>query len=105
MRELLHLHKGTVPLERAFWTWAITGGLIVNLTTTLGFLLLASQDLLIAAAIVGYGISLPYNLLVTIGVVRAAARLETTPNPETPVSKARLYVAVTVLGALILSLT
>lgn len=105
MRALLQLPKGTVPLERAFWTWAIAGGLIVNLTTTLGFLLLASQGLLIAAAIVGYGFSLPYNLLVTIGVVRAAAKLETTPNPVTPAAKARLYVAITVLGALILSLT
>tara|TARA_Y100001936_G_scaffold252346_1_gene311615 strand:+ start:1353 stop:1670 length:318 start_codon:yes stop_codon:yes gene_type:complete len=105
MRDLLHLHKGTVPLERAFWTWAVMVGLLINLATTLGFLILATQDLLIAAAVVGYGVSLPYNLLVTIGVIRAAAKLETIPNPETPVGKARVYVAVTVLGALVLSFT
>ena len=31
MSDIRTLHTGTVPLERAFWNWAIAGGLIVNL--------------------------------------------------------------------------
>jgi hypothetical protein len=77
MSELTTLHTGTVPLPHAFWSWAIAGGLIVNLTTTLGFLILTSADRTIFALIIGYGISLPYNIWVTIGVVRSAA------NPHT----------------------
>jgi hypothetical protein len=103
MSDIRTLHTGTVPLERAFWNWAIAGGLIVNLVTTFGFLVLTSADRTIAALIVGYGISIPYNIWVTIGVIRAAA------NPEAsigvPSNRARAYVAITILGALILSLT
>jgi len=103
MSDIRNLHTGTVALDRAFWNWAIAGGLIVNLTTTLGFLILTSADHTSAALIVGYAISIPYNIWVTIGVVRAAANPEASAN--VPANRARAYVAITILGALILSLT
>lgn len=92
-----------MALERAFWTWAIAGGLIVNLLTTLGFLALTSADHTIAALIIGYGLSIPYNIWVTIGVIRSAANPEAAKNVAS--NHARAYVAITILGALILSLT
>jgi hypothetical protein len=103
MSELAILHTGNVKLDRAFWNWAIAGGLIVNLTTTFGFLVLTSADHTIAALIIGYGISLPYNIWVTIGVVRSAANPQA--SSEVPSNRARAFVAITILGALILSLT
>ena len=78
MSELTTLHTGTIPLPHAFWSWTIAGGLIVNLATTIGFLILIGADRTIFALIIGYGISLPYNIWVTIGVVRSAAN----PHPS-----------------------
>jgi hypothetical protein len=103
MSELTTLHTGTVPLARAFWSWAIAGGLIINLLTTFGFLILTSADHTIAALIVGYGVSIPYNIWVTIGVVRSASNPEASAG--VPSNRARAFVAITILGALILSLT
>ena len=98
MSELTTFHTGTVPLPHALWSWAIAGGLIVNLTTTLGFLILTSADRTIFALIIGYGISLPYTIGVTIGVVRSA----TNPHASAGMPS---NVAITILGALILSLS
>ena len=103
MSELTTFHTGDVMLERAFWNWAIAGGLIVNLTTTFGFLILTSTDHTIAALIIGYGVSIPYNIWVTIGVVRSAANPEASAGVQA--NRARAFVAITILGALILSLT
>ena len=52
------------------------GGLAVNLTTSLLFLVLVAADRPIAALIVGYAPSVPYNLLALVGVWRSAARYE-----------------------------
>ena len=103
MSELAFLHTGNVKPDRAFWNWAIAGGLIVNLATTFGFLVLTSADHTIAALIIGYGVSLPYNIWVTIGVLRSAANPQA--NSEVPSNCARAFGAITILGVLILSLT
>lgn len=72
MSELRSLWRGELPLSQAFWGWAVLGGLLVNLATTFGFYLLVMRDELIPALLVGYGLSLPYNFLVFVGVWRSA---------------------------------
>lgn len=68
------LWRGDLPLGDAFWNWAVLGGLIVNVSTSLIFLWLITIDQPLAALVVGYGLSLPFNAVATIGVWRAAAR-------------------------------
>ena len=80
MAELRRLWAGQVPLDRAFWTYAVVGGLLVNLTTSLLFLGLVTADLLIAAALAGYGLSIPYNVLAVVGVWRSAGRYDGDPG-------------------------
>ena len=71
---LSRLWRGELPLFTAFWTWAVLGGLLVNITSSAAFLVLASNDQPVLAILAGYAPSLPYNLVVTVGVWRAAAR-------------------------------
>ena len=77
---LLRLWRGELPLGEAFWSWAVLGGLLVNITTSIGFLWLVMAGQMIPAWIVGYGMSLPYNLLVTVGTLRSAARPDADPR-------------------------
>lgn len=79
MGSLRALWRGDLPLGEAFWTWAVLGGLLVNVPTSIGFLALVSADLPILALIVGKGLSLPYNLLATVGVWRSASRFQAPP--------------------------
>ncbi len=74
MNQLRHLWRGELPLQTAFWNWAVLGGLIINLVSSAAFLLLMTSDQVIAALIVGYGLSVPYNILVSVGVWRSADR-------------------------------
>ena len=68
------LWRGETPLSEAFWTWAVLGGLLVNASTTGLSLLLLSHDLPILALAGSYVPSVPYNILVIVGVWRAADR-------------------------------
>jgi len=70
------LWRGDVSLSEAFWTWALMLGLAVNAVTSIAFMALISFDYPIPALLVGYGISLPYNMVAVVGVWRAAARYE-----------------------------
>lgn len=99
MGKLARLWRGEVPLADAFWSWAVLGGLAVNLATSLGFLALISAGQTIPALLVGYGLSVPYNILVTVGVWRSAARYTGSPLRA---EAARL---VTLAGMILLSLT
>lgn len=74
MEKLKTLWRGDMPLTDAFWTWAVLGGLVVNVVTSTLFLALISLDQSWPALVVGYGLSLPYNLVALVGVWRAAAR-------------------------------
>lgn len=74
MRVIGALWRGDLPLGDAFWSWAVLGGLLVNLSTSLGFLWLITLDLPLLALGVGYGLSLPFNFVATMGVWRSAAR-------------------------------
>jgi hypothetical protein len=93
------LWRGDVPLAEAFWHWAVLGGLAINLTTTIGFLALIMAGHTLVAFVVGYALSVPYNLVAAVGVWRAAGRPGVDPRWVGP---ARLAV---VLGMTILSLT
>lgn len=99
MTGVRRLWSGELPLDDAFWGWTVVGGITVNLLTSLGFLILLTMDLLLAAYIVGYGLSLPYNLAVTVGVWRAAARAADAPR------KAAIYRIIAVVGMALLSVT
>jgi hypothetical protein len=99
LRDLRRLWTGELPLRTAFWTWAVAGGLLVNIATTLAFLALVSMDRSLAALVVGYGCSVPYNIVAVIGVWRSADRYAGDPI----VANAARFVAL--LAMVLLSLT
>lgn len=70
---LRRVWRGEMPLPDLVWGWLLLGGLAVNLATSMGFLALVSLGEVWWALFVGYGLSLPYNLLVGVGCWRAAA--------------------------------
>lgn len=76
MDKLKALWRGDLELAEAFWTWVLFGGLIVNVTTSVLFLVLITLDQAWFALFVGYGCSLPYNLLALVGAWRSAAQYE-----------------------------
>lgn len=93
------LWAGDLPLEEAFWTYAVAGGLFVNLFTSLAFLGLIAAERPLAAGLVGYGLSVPYNLAVVVGVWRAAGRHRGDP------ARAQLLRAITLVGMVLLTVT
>ena len=93
------LWRGDVPLSQAFWNWFVFIGLPLNLTTSVLFLALISIERPIAALVVGYALSVPYNILVAVGVWRAAGR------PGVPPGLRTLARAVTIAGVVVFSLT
>ena len=99
MGELRNLWHGEVPLDRAFWGYAVVGGLAVNLTTSLLFLAFAAADWALAALALGYGLSVPYNVVATVGVWRAAERHRGDR------ARAELFRIVTLVGMALLTVT
>jgi hypothetical protein len=83
----------------AFWHWAVAGALVVNLSTSVLFLVLIMQGQTVAAFFIGYACSVPYNILAGVGVWRSAARYV---GPRHWAEAARLAA---VIGLTILSLT
>ncbi len=99
MKNLNALWRGELPLNDAFWTWAVTVALLVNISTSVLFLILIMQDQAWAALLIGYGVSLPYNVVAIVGVWRAAGRY------DGPAIHADLARGATVLLMAVLSLT
>lgn len=99
MERLRSVWSGELPLAEAFWTWAITVGLVVNLTSSGLFLALISVDRPWAALLVGYGLSVPYNVLASVGVWRAAAHY------RGPAALAELARIATLIVMLLLTVT
>ncbi len=99
MTKLVHLWRGELSLFDAFWNWAVTGGVAVNAVTSALFLALAMQGWMLAAFLAGYGLSVPYNIVASVGVWRAAGRY---PGDRRWADLAR---AVTVAGMVLLSFT
>jgi hypothetical protein len=73
------LWRGELPLHEAFWRYAITYDLILNLACTLGALTLVLAEAPIALAAVIHFLPLPYSLLAAIGTWRSADRYEGNP--------------------------
>lgn len=80
MKKLRALWFGKLPLAEAFWTWVVTVGLLVNITSSLSFLALISADLPWAAIFTGYVMSVPYNVLAMVGLWRSAAAYTGEPR-------------------------
>jgi hypothetical protein len=76
MNGFRRLWRGELALADAFWTWAVLGGLLVNVTTSVALLYLVMEDRPIAALVAGYVLSIPYNVIVSVGVWRSAERDE-----------------------------
>jgi hypothetical protein len=96
---LLALWRGDLPLTEAFWVYAVSVGLTVNVVTSLLFLALITADRPYAALFVGYVCSVPYNVAAVVGVWRSAARHEGER------AFAELAKMVTLIGMILLSLT
>jgi hypothetical protein len=99
MNAIRRLWQGELPLSQAFWNWAIIGGIAVNLTTSILFMVLVMTDRIVAAFVVGYALSVPYNVVVAVGVWRSAGRYEGERH------WADLARIVTVVGMAVLSIT
>ena len=86
MRKLRALWTGDLPLGEAFWVYAVSIGLTVNVTTSLLFLALIAADRPLAALFVGYVCSVPYNVVAVVGVwrarrgTRASGRMPSSPG-------------------------
>ena len=76
MAKLRSLWLGELPLGEAFWTWAIGIGLLV-----------------------GYALSVPYNVVAVVGVWRSAERY------HGPTGHAELARIATVIVMVLLSMT
>jgi hypothetical protein len=99
MKYLSRLWHGELTLQNAFWNWAVFGGLTINVVTSALFLFLILADQPVIALFVGYGFSLPYNVIVTMGVWRSAERFSGERR------WADLAKFVTVIGMILLSIT
>lgn len=87
-----------MPLEEAFWTYAVIGGIAVNLVANVAFFILLAFELVVAAFVMSYGIAPAYNLFVAVGVWRSAGREGVTPR------RATVYRTITVVGMTLISL-
>ena len=96
MKALRRLWAGELPLSEAFWSWAVIGGIALNIMTSLGFVLLIVADEPVAAWVAGYAIPIPYNVAAAVGVWRSAAR-----EPGNPL-RANIYRAVALVGMAVL---
>jgi hypothetical protein len=76
MMKLPALWRGELSLDEAFWTWLVTIGLVINVASSLLFLTLITLDRPWSALLVGYALSVPYNVLAVVGVWRSAARYQ-----------------------------
>ncbi|KPP85215.1 MAG: hypothetical protein HLUCCO07_11390 [Rhodobacteraceae bacterium HLUCCO07] len=99
MTKLLALWSGDLDLNEAFWTWTVTMGLLVNIATSILFLVLILQEQPLAGVLIGYGLSVPYNIVAIVGVWRSAARYS---GPSLHVDLARLA-SVLLMAALTLT--
>ena len=72
MQRLKDLWLGRLPLDVAFWTYAIIYGLLLNIAATAAALALVVLDAPIAIAIAVHFLPVPYSALATFGVWRSA---------------------------------
>jgi hypothetical protein len=68
------LWRGELPLETAFWHYAIYYGLIINLVATTVSIVLLLIDASIALVVAVHLVPLPYSVVAAVGVWRSAHR-------------------------------
>lgn len=73
-RALAELWLGRMPLEIAFWRYAIIYGLALNVAATVAALGLVAVEAPIAIAVAVHLLPVPYSVLVACGVWRSADR-------------------------------
>lgn len=71
---LKELWRGELPLEVAFWHYAIYYGLIVNVLATTTSIVLLLVDAPIVLALIVHVVPLPYSVVTVFGVWRSADR-------------------------------
>jgi len=91
--------RADISLEAVFWTYAVIGGIAINVVTSLAFFILITMDLTLAAFVAGHAISLPYNLIASVGVCRAAV------GEESGSQRAKFYPLITLAGMVLFSVT
>ena len=96
LKDIKRLWHGEVDLFAAFWGWLILGGILVNGMTTAINLVLVTRDLPITGLVVGYAVSVPYNLLAMIAVWRASEVHDGDPG----VAKGLRWLAVIIAAVL-----
>ena len=79
LASLKALWHGQLPLREAFWRYAITYDLILNLTATITALTLFLADTPVALAVIVHFLPLPYSLFAATGAWRSADRYEGNP--------------------------
>jgi hypothetical protein len=99
MNSFCSLWRGELALPDAFWNWAVLGGLAINVASSALFLFLIIADRPISAFIAGYAFSVPYNVIVSVGVWRSAERYA---GERRWADLARI---VTIIGMILLSVT
>ncbi|MBP0464605.1 hypothetical protein J5Y09_11865 [Roseomonas sp. PWR1] len=99
MRAVARFWRGEVPLGESFWRWGVLGGIALNLWCGMGALWLHMAERSLAGFILGHAVPLPYNLLATVGIWRAAGRPDADPRWAGPAR------AAAVLGMAVMSLT
>jgi hypothetical protein len=77
---LKQLWLGQLPLREAFWRYAITYDLILNLAATLAALTLILRDAPITLAVIIHFLPLPYSLFAATGTWRSADRYDGNPS-------------------------
>jgi hypothetical protein len=83
MQRLKDLWRGRLPLDVAFWTYAIIYGLALNVAATAAALALIVLDAPIALAIAVHLLPVPYSVLATCGVWRSAEHYAGPPVVST----------------------
>jgi len=68
----LRLWRGEHELQDTFWRYVILIGLLVNMATSVGFMILFTNEHPLAAFLVGYGLSVPYNVFALVALWRSA---------------------------------
>jgi len=68
------LWSGDLPLNKAFWNYAIFWGLLLNLVTHGVFLALLLNDANSLLLALSFALPIPYNVLVIVAVWRSAGR-------------------------------
>ena len=76
---LMALWQGQLPLREAFWRYAITYDLILNLAATMAALTLVLAEAPIILAAIVHFLPLPYSLFAATGTWRSADHYEGNP--------------------------